>query len=571
LTASEARAPIVAGDARFLAFAFAFAFADLVVEFDEAWQILYATRLTETGTEIVRAQCLAELVDPVSLARIVPTYGRLGLHVRAEPLRVKLKLPEGRRDAVMRAFRARDLGGERISCIFTFGGEIGDAQTTGAVAESASGSALVGASGASPAGAAASVPRRQPGSAMLSVEALLARAAQILAEPEATRGQTNFTFIEFGGTLQAAERAALNADPAIDQLEALFLKVSLERSTAAQVGLGRYVLLTDRRTTEDYLNKAIAGLGRDVVRLSPRVSQTPVEDASIPDSSVRALRFALERFAGAEATADVAKLAAQLTMTLKDASEFRTAVKDGRFKLLYQPQVRLADEKVVRYEALLRLPGKDDIGASIRMAEQLGLIDPLDVAVAQEAWNVLEQDRTRELAISINISSQSLHDDGFIQGLISMTKRSQSIRNRFTVEITEAAALQDLEATDRRVQALRRMGFKVCVDDFGAGTASFDYLRALDIDLIKIDGRYVRELGSSQRARLLVGHFVSLCKALNIETLGGRTESRAVADVLRELGVDYAQGWFFGKPNAEPRTIDPAVAARRKGEQITWG
>jgi EAL domain-containing protein (putative c-di-GMP-specific phosphodiesterase class I) len=518
----RAARPILASDARFLAFTFAF--ADLVVEFDEDWHVLYGIRRSENGPEAIHARRLSDLVDPISLARIVPLQNKLGGNARSEPIPVLLDTPGGRRRAVMRAYRARDLGG-RISCVFTFED-------------------------------APAAPETGQAEVLLSPDEFLDQAARVLENPRALMGRLYFTFVELTGLIQTAGRALSPAvERMVQELEALLRNRSVGGASAGKVRDGRYVLLTDRNTPLQTLIGDMDGLSPQVAALlAPRASQAGVADLGSPQASIRALRFAIDRFFSKESNPDVALLAAELSSTLRDAGDFRMAVSDRTFKLLYQPIVRLADEKVSAYEALLRLPGVENTGASVRMAEQLGLIDALDVAVAEAAWSVLEADRARELCVCINISGRTLRDDGYVRGLTDMTRRSPSMRNRFTIEITEGAALEDLEAADRRVQALRRMGFKVCVDDFGAGAASFDYLRALNIDSIKIDGRYVREIAVSERSRQLVQHFVRLCEVLKIQTVGARTETRAAAEALKALGVDYAQGWYYGRPVEEPKT-----------------
>jgi EAL domain-containing protein (putative c-di-GMP-specific phosphodiesterase class I) len=546
--------PIVGSDARFLAFTFAF--ADVVVEFDEDWHVLYGMMRTENGPAPYRARTLSDVVDPASLGKVMP-LAKLGSNLRADPVTVMLKFAGGRREAVLRAFRSRDLGA-RLSCIFTFPDEA---------------AGLVGAPGRTPV-AAAAAPKAVSAPAarndrVLNSDDLLDCAARVLEQPRSFLGQLYFTFVELTGLLHTAGRSlSPAAEKAVAELEVLLQKSSVGGKSAGKIKHGRYVVLTDDRVALPALVKAIDALGEDVAAmLAPRASQAAVADPGSPTASIRALRFAVDRFFAKEGSPDVATLATELSATLKDAGDFRVAIKDRMFKLAYQPIVRLSDEKVAAFEALLRLPGKDNIAASVRMAEQLGLIDAVDVAVAEAAWSVLEHDRTRELSICINISGKALRDDGYIQGLINMTKRSQSMRNRFTIEITEASALEDLDGADRRVQSLRRMGFRVCVDDFGAGAASFDYLRALNVDVIKIDGRYVREVAVNEKARLLVQHFVRLCNVLKIETVGARTETAAAARTLKDLGVHYAQGWYYGHPLDEPRVSDPA---RRKGEQEEW-
>ena len=545
--AVRATRPILASDARFLAFTFAF--ADLVVEFDEDWHVSYGMWRSENGPEAIRARKLADLVDPVSLARILPLQTKLGANARAEPIPVLLETPGGRRRALMRAYRARDLG-VRISCVFTFEDQPARESPPPAVA--------------TPHVTPQATPETSQAELMLSPDEFLDQAARILENPRAFIGRLYFTFVELPGLIQTAGRGhSPAAERVVKELEALLRKSSVGGASAGKVRDGRYVLLTDRNTPLQTLIGDMDGLSPQVAALlAPRASQAGVADLGSPQASIRALRFAIDRYFSKESNPDVALLAAELASTLRDAGDFRMAVSDRTFKLLYQPIVRLADETVSGYEALLRLPGVENTGASVRMAEQLGLIDALDVAVAEAAWSVLEADRARALCVSINISGRALRDDGYIRGLIDMTRRAQALRSRFTIEITEGAALEDLEAADRRVQALRRMGFKVCVDDFGAGAASFDYLRALNIDSIKIDGRYVRELAVSERSRMLVQHFVRLCEVLKIQTVGARTETRAAAEALKALGVDYAQGWYYGRPVEEPGTAAPAAPAR---------
>ncbi len=155
-----------------------------------------------------------------------------------------------------------------------------------------------------------------------------------------------------------------------------------------------------------------------------------------------------------------------------------------------------------------------------------------------------------------------------------MTASRPEERKRLIVEVTESAALSDVEAANRRLGGLRAAGIKVCIDDFGAGAASYDYLRRLSVDTVKIDGSFVQGLESDPRARTLIGHLVELCRSLKVETIAEMIETEAAADVLREIGVDLGQGWLFGKAEAEPRTVlayNEPVAARRVGAVAGWG
>jgi EAL domain-containing protein (putative c-di-GMP-specific phosphodiesterase class I) len=138
--------------------------------------------------------------------------------------------------------------------------------------------------------------------------------------------------------------------------------------------------------------------------------------------------------------------------------------------------------------------------------------------------------------------------------------------------VTETAALADIAAANRRLGALRDAGIKVCIDDFGAGSAAFDYLHGLSVDAVKIDGGFVRQIDGDARARTMVSHLVDLCASLNLTTIAEMIETEDAAKAVQALGVGYAQGWLFGRPEAEPVTIAPvAQRARRQGVVDAWG
>ncbi|HEX4095652.1 MAG TPA: EAL domain-containing protein, partial [Caulobacteraceae bacterium] len=136
----------------------------------------------------------------------------------------------------------------------------------------------------------------------------------------------------------------------------------------------------------------------------------------------------------------------------------------------------------------------------------------------------------------------------------------------------ESAAIDDLTVAQRHVRALQEMGFEICLDDFGAGAASFAYLRQLSVNVVKIDGSYVRELTSSGRDDAMIRHLVGLCRELGVATVAEMVETSAVETILRQAGVDYAQGWLYGQPASEPTA--PAKTARngrRMGAVEQWG
>ena len=119
-------------------------------------------------------------------------------------------------------------------------------------------------------------------------------------------------------------------------------------------------------------------------------------------------------------------------------------------------------------------------------------------------------------------------------------------------ELTESAAIEDLAQADRQIQCLRRAGCEVCLDDFGAGAASLAYLQQLTLDVLKIDGRYIRDLQHGGREATFVKHLVNLCAELNVRTLAEMVETTEAQDAVRAAGVHFAQGWLYGRATETP-------------------
>lgn len=185
------------------------------------------------------------------------------------------------------------------------------------------------------------------------------------------------------------------------------------------------------------------------------------------------------------------------------------------------------------------------------MAEQLGMIVDFDLAVAQTVVKLLAT-APAGVNVAVNVSANSLIRPGFTEALLALTAQTPRLRRRIMLEITETGALGDLGAADRIVARLRKAGHAVCIDDFGAGAASLDYLRRLNVDIVKMDGRYIQNLGSASRDATIMKHVVTLCRELGVSVIAEMVETRQAARLARDLGVDLGQGWFFGKPLAKP-------------------
>ena len=164
--------------------------------------------------------------------------------------------------------------------------------------------------------------------------------------------------------------------------------------------------------------------------------------------------------------------------------------------------------------------------------------------------------------MAINVSGHSIGNADFIGEMHALLSGATNIAGKVMFEITESAEIKDLEGVNRTIQGFREKGFKMALDDFGAGAASFDYLNMLDVDTVKFDGPVVKRAYSTDKGRAFLASMATLCDSMGIETIAEMVEDEPLARFLAGCGVHLGQGYFFGKADADPMTF-MALAPRR--------
>jgi len=377
------------------------------------------------------------------------------------------------------------------------------------------------------------------------------------------------------------------ADPELGRRAVGALRLESEGGTAAaKLSPNRFALL--RRQGEDS-SSLVRRLTRAIIRDGDKgeigvAAHTVPLDGTSSARLGRALGLALDDFI-AEGLKDTAPgslaeaMNRSVRRTLARAGELSAAVSQRRFTLAFQPVVSLADGALHHHEVLVRFENAHSPFALVRMAEEFDLIEELDQAVVEQAVGHLKSFRGSTDRLAVNVSGLTITSPRFVEQVESLISNDQRLRGRLLFEITESAAIDDLSLADRHIQRLRALGSTVCLDDFGAGAASLTYLQRLSVDIVKIDGRYVRELVAGGRDAAVVAHVVNLCRELNVRTVAEMVETPDVEAAVRAAGVDYGQGWLYGRPAdrpeaperrlASPTTASP-VAARRTGTRDAW-
>ncbi|MEE9315439.1 MAG: bifunctional diguanylate cyclase/phosphodiesterase [Rhizobiaceae bacterium] len=235
------------------------------------------------------------------------------------------------------------------------------------------------------------------------------------------------------------------------------------------------------------------------------------------------------------------------------AKRIITALKEGHIHLAFQPIVDAKTSKVSYHEALVRLhsPDGDTLIAEdfVGIAQRLGLIRLVDHHALDLAIDVLISSPTAHF--SLNVSNETACDPEWLSKLAIAIHRTPSIAGRLIIEITESHAAESMEEALGFINSVKDLGCKVALDDFGAGFTSFRNLKSLPFDIIKVDGQFVNNLTSSHENQSFIKALVGLARLFNVETVVEWVEDEKTAQLLNSWGVDYLQGFAFGKPQKE--------------------
>ena len=228
------------------------------------------------------------------------------------------------------------------------------------------------------------------------------------------------------------------------------------------------------------------------------------------------------------------------------------ALDDGDLHVHYQPQIRLDDGAADTVEALIRwhhrdhgpIPPREFIG----LAEQTDLIAPITRVVLQQATRELLGTGASNVRLAVNVSPRSLVDPRFARAVFEVLESSRFPADRLELEITERALVSHPERTALTIERLREAGVRIALDDFGAGYSSYQTLRVMQVDRVKIDSAFTAGIVTSERDRSIVASLVDLAHELGSDVVGEGVEDEAVYDLLGELGCDVAQGYFIAVP-----------------------
>lgn len=236
------------------------------------------------------------------------------------------------------------------------------------------------------------------------------------------------------------------------------------------------------------------------------------------------------------------------------SDRIRDALNHDGFELYEQPILHIGNDRIESSELLLRMRAEDGCliapGRFLEIAERFGQIQAIDRWVLGRALELLATRHAAglHLDVEVNLSGGSISDPGVIDFIVAEVRNAPIDPRCLTIEVTETAAITNLDRARALATSLAGLGCRFALDDFGSGFGSFYYLKHLPFDVVKIDGEFIRELETSRADRLTVQAIVQIASGLGKPTVAEFVESEATLRVLAELGVDYAQGYHVGRP-----------------------
>ena len=509
---------------------FAFASADLLMEVSSAGTIPFAMgageALSGSPETALVDRAWRDFVDPADHGMLAMFFEGLEPGTRAGPVLVRLAAPE--RAATLTAFRLPQNDGA-ISCALSRA-RYDSARDVGRLRDRAAFEAL---------------------------------ACELLESAKQSGKELELSLVELEGLAEAKGKASKAARHELEAHIANVLRAQAYGGQAAtELAEGRFALVRAGGEAPEALVQRLVKLmgGATAEPIVPSATAVAMEGVERPQQVLRALRYALDGFAAEgrhwKAPANLAEtLNEAMQRALNDAGALGVAIRDKAFRLAYQPVVRLDGLALHHFEVLVRFGDEESPFPQIRMAEEMDLIESLDFAILERAIEMLA--RTEGLKLAVNVSGRTIASGGYVERTVALIRSRPGIKGRLMFELTESAAIDDLALADRHLQALRAEGCEICLDDFGAGSSSLAYLQQLHLDVLKIDGRYIRDLQYGGRDATFVKHLVRMCHELGMKTLAEMVETSAVETEVKRAGVDFAQGWLYGLATDEPVAPTP--------------
>ena len=240
-----------------------------------------------------------------------------------------------------------------------------------------------------------------------------------------------------------------------------------------------------------------------------------------------------------------------LEKNVRIATEIKKALEEDRIVPYFQPIVELSNLKPVKYESLMRIVGSDgnllNPGEFLPVAKKISIYRKLSKVIIEKSFKVAAE---KGVNISVNLSAEDIASSSMVDWIVAAIKH-YDIAEKICFEVVETEAFSDIKKLENFYFKIKELGSSLAIDDFGSGYSNYEYLATVKPDFIKIDGSLITKVVTSKEIEKLVSHIVQFARDLEIKTVAEFVSSEEILNKVKELGVDYGQGFYLGKPSPE--------------------
>lgn len=405
---------------------------------------------------------------------------------------------------------------------------------------------------------------------LLDKDSFLGTAHDVLNLARDARSDIDMTLLDIPRASTIRERVGPETwSKFIGDITELLTAQSLDGASAAMIADGRYSVIHDKKIDSDTLRQQIESIAReqdpdgDGFGVVSKTVSADLESLSDREAT-KALIYTINEFerkgTGLNIETLNAGFNAYVAANAQKIQQFKSMVDTLSFDFHFHPVVDLETMQPAHYEMLSRFRHEGSTQEWVIFAEDIGMAADFDIAVCERAINyLLYKGGTTRTRFAVNLSGQSIQNEQFFKTLFARLTMHKDLSSRLIFEITESTTITNLDLVNKFIGQMQDTGFQVCLDDFGAGAASFQYLQKLHVDYVKIDRQYTQKMLSSRRDALLIKNLAQMCHDLDIRVIAERVENEAQVERLREYGIGFAQGFYFGKPGPRIEYVPPAT------------
>ncbi|CAO3354914.1 EAL domain-containing protein [Azospirillum melinis] len=345
-------------------------------------------------------------------------------------------------------------------------------------------------------------------------------------------------------------------------IDAYLRGISADGDSAGQLTGDRYGIVhaadIDGREVQGHIAQIIEAAGGALPGGIRSWTLDMADDRLDATDAARALVYTVQAFAsaqGGEFTISSLEDGANRLMAgaVERIGQLRATIDNRDFIVVYQPIVDIGTGAVHHLEALTRVEGMSSPADFITFAEDVGLIYDFDLLLTRTVLDTLQEFRKEPKLpdVAINLSAKTLMSPIFFKQFQSVVAPYGDLAAKLLIEVTETVVVTDIAKLNEVLQKLRESGFRICLDDVGAGSTSFQSLYGIQADYAKIDGKFVRGAVNSPRDMAMLRSMVDVCRQLGLELIGEQVEETVHAELLNGLGVSFAQGFLFSRPSSD--------------------